>query len=266
MAAYVVTNTRYGANLRSGPSESAQVMTNMKFGTTLDLVQDTGTKWKKIRVLDGAAAGAEGFVSDKNLTRGKSAAVTSLVASIAFYWDLFDRGSGKEDVQPYKNHVLKMWDELGGGRPPNNNTSHDDWPWSGACISAFIRRAGGHAGFKFSSGHHRYIKDSIAQREASNQNAPFWGYRLAEKKPEVGDLVVQWRQTARTYDFVRSIMNTNTTFKGHTDAVCEIADGYLWAMGGNNSHSVGRKQYHLTADGHLRAENRVFMLMKNMTR
>lgn len=263
MVTYTITNTRYGANLRPQASESSQVIVNLKFGTTLDLLQDTGTKWKKVRVLNGGDANREGFVSDKNLTKEKSPAITKLMASIAHYWDLFDRGHGKEDVQPYKNHVLKMWDELGDGRPPNDNTSHPDWPWSGAAISAFIRRATGYAGFKFSSGHHRYIKDSVAQREAGNQSAPFWGHRLNEAKPEVGDLVVQWRTTPRTYDFVKSIMNSNTTFKGHTDVVCEIADGYLWGIGGNNSNSVGRKKYAIGPGGHLLAENNVFMLMKN---
>ena len=265
MADYIVTNTRYGANFRAGPSTSATKLGNFRFGTPLSLVDDTGTKWKVVEDEDGQ----RGYVSDVNLTVPRSDGITRLIASVAYYWDLFDRGRGKEDVLPYKNYVLKMWDDLGGGRPPGNNTSHPDWPWSAAGISAFVRRAGGYSGFIFASAHARFIHDAIVQRNAENTDAPFWAYRvedppgLNERPPEVGDLVVQWRKRKIDYDHAAG---TNE-FSSHSDVVSEIRDGYLWAIGANvGPHSVARKKYDLDSKGFLRTSRRVIALLSNRSK
>ena len=264
MIKFVVTNTQHGANLRAQPTVSSAVIRNLPFGTLLVLDEDTGTKWKKVTVNGGPHDGATGFVSDVNLTVARSPAVASLLGAAAHYWTLFDRGNGKENVQPFKNFVLTMWDELPASRPPNDDTSHPNFPWSAVGMSAFVRKAASYPTFKASSGHHRYIKDSVRARFANDNGAPFWGFRLTERKPEVGDLVVQWRQVPRSFDFVRSVADSDTTFKSHTDLVCEVKDGFLWSLGCNNGHSVARKRYRLDGNGHLRAENRTFMLMKNV--
>ena len=259
MPRFIVTNVYQGLNLRPSPSTSNTPLENMPFGTQVELIEDTGTNWKKVRVV---ALGPErvGFASALYLTEVKSDAIARLIASAAFYWELFDRGDGRENVQPFKNEVLKMWDDLGGGRPPNDNTSHDDWPWSAAGMSAFVRRAGGYTGFKFSAGHSTYIHDAIAKMQA-DRAAPFWGFRIAEKKPEVGDLIAQWRVTRRDYDYAA----THDEFKSHTDLVCQIVDGKVRAIGANvPTDTVGVKVSKLTPSGHLAGVRNEIAILKNM--
>ena len=241
------------------PSTSGALLGTMPFATVCELVEDTGTRWKKVSTrIDGAQR--VGFASDVYLTEARSDAIVRLMQSAMHYWTLFDRGEGLENVQPFKNEVLKMWDDLGGGRPPENDTSHVDWPWSAAGMSAFIRRAGGYTGFKFSAGHSTYIHDSIVKMMA-NRAAPFWGFRITEKKPEVGDLVAQWRKVRRTYDFAAA----NDEFRSHTDVVSQIVNGTVRAIGANvPTDTVGVKVYRLTPEGFLAGDRNEIAIMKNM--
>ena len=59
-------------------------------------------------------------------------------------------------------------------------------------------------------------------------------------------------------------MLTNRTFKAHTDVVCEIGPGSLWALGANNGNSVARRSYALDTDGFVQLTGDRFMIMKNM--
>jgi hypothetical protein len=259
MTRYIVTNVYDGLNLRPSPSTSGAPLETMKLGTQLELIADTGTKWKKVRIV-GSNPPREGFASDVYLTEVKSDAIARLIASAAHYWELFDRGDGREDTQPFKDLVLTMWDELGGGRPPGNDTSHPKWPWSAAGMSAFIRRAGGYTDFKFSAGHSAYIHDSIVKMKA-NKPAPFWGFKIGDKKPEVGDLVAQWRVTRIDYNHAA----THPEFSSHTDVVCQVMDGKVRTLGANvPTNTVGVKVYKLTPSGHLAGERNEIAIMKNM--
>jgi hypothetical protein len=270
---YIVTGMMDGANLRASPSNMGPFEGNLAFATIVEELAASPTKWKNVRVLDGPLAGKSGHVSNTNLTALHSEASGRLVQSAAFYWNEFDRGKGGEmddgkgknpPGTDYKAKVLKMWDDLGGGRPPDDNTSHKDFPWSAAGMSAFVRDAKGYDGFKFSAGHHAYIKHSVKQREDNKPVGPFWGFRLKEHKPRVGDLVVRWRGGVRTYDQVKAIMNTDQTFLSHTDVVCEIKSDFLWALGANNSDSVSRVSYKLDDNGFVKLTGDRFMIMKNM--
>lgn len=273
MTKYIVTRMDVGANLRAAPSDKATLVGNLPFSTIAEEVTASPTKWKHVKIVDGPFVGQIGHVSDRNLSILHSDAAGRLIQAAAFYWEEFDRGKGKEDDdtngksplgKSYKQKVLKMWDDLGVGRPPGDNTSHKKWPWSAAGMSAFVRRAGGYTGFKFSSGHHSYIKDSVKQREAGNPSCPFWGYELYDHKPRVGDLVVRWRGSVKTYAQVKAIMNNTTGFESHTDVVCEINPGSLWALGANNSNSVSRVSYELDSNGYVKLTGDRFMIMKNM--
>ncbi|MGO1077278.1 DUF2272 domain-containing protein [Inquilinus sp. CA228] len=258
MTQYIVTNVYDGLNLRPSPSTSGTPIKTMALGTLLELIEDTGTRWKKVRIV-GSSPVIEGYASDVYLTEVRSDAIARLIASAAHYWELFDRGSGTEDKPPYKGYVLQMWDELGQGRPPGDNTSHRDWPWSAAGMSAFIRRAEGYTGFKYNAGHALYINDAIVKMKA-NKPAPFWGYRINEKKPEVGDLVAQWRDNRIDYDHAA----THSSFKSHTDVVCQVLDGSVRAIGANvPTDTVGVKVYKLTTDGYLAGERSEIAILKN---
>ena len=259
MTRYIVTNVYTGANLRASASESGAILRNLPFGTLLDLVNDNGTKWKEVRVVQAGPA-VTGFASDVNLTIAKTDAISRLIASAAFYWELFDRGVGKEGVAPFKAEVLKMWADLAMGSPPGDNTSHPDWPWSAAGMCAFIRRAGGYTGFKQATKHAVYINDSIVKMKAQ-MPAPFWGFKINEKKPEVGDLIAQWRVTRIDYDFAA----THSDFSSHTDVVCQVLGDSVRAIGCNvPTDTVGVKVYRLDAAGFLKGARNEIAIMKNM--
>lgn len=267
---YLVIGMDNGANLRAAPSETAQLIGNLAFATLLDEVAPSPTKWKEVDVIDGPLAGRRGFVSSVNLAEVHSDGAARLVKAAAFYWEKFNRGKGKEGDEGgpnYKQMVLDMWDALGGGRPPNDNTSHPKWPWSAAGMSAFVRKAGqggGYDAFRYSNGHHAFIKHGVRMREAGDASGPFWGHRLGEHRPRIGDLVVRWRGGVKTYDQVKAIMSTSTTFLSHTDVVCEIRPGFLWALGANNSNSVNRAKYLLDPTGFVRPVSDRFMILRNM--
>lgn len=265
MSEFIVTNTQYGANFRSKPSTSGAFV-NLPFGTRLKLVEDDGGKWKKLE-----HNGEIGYVSDVNLTIVKTDAIARLIESCAYYWKIFERGAGKEMTDPYRKFVEQMWKDLGAGPPKDKKgrmiTDHPSWPWSAAAISAFVRRASGYKGFKYSSQHSVFIHDSIQARDKTNGAPPFRGYKLSEKKAEVGDLVVQWRKRKQTYSSAKKSSN----YKSHTDVICEVRPGYIWAIGGNiGPNSVSRKKYSIDARGHLlgldgkyHSDKTVFMIMKN---
>lgn len=273
---YLVIGMENGANLRESASDAGVLIGNLRFATRLREVAPTPTKWKHVTVTEGPLAGRTGHVSATNLAPVHSEGAARLVRAAAHFWEAFDRGRGKEGDTGagstprgpnYKAMVLAMWDALHGGRPPGDNTSHPDWPWSAAGMSAFVRRAnegGGYDAFRFSNGHHAYIKHSVRMREAGDASGPFWGFRLTEHKPQIGDLVVRWRGVPQTYDSVKRIMSTSTGFKSHTDVVCEIRSGFLWALGANNSDSVSRVKYLLDANGFVKLTGDRFMIMKNV--
>jgi hypothetical protein len=258
MTRYIVTNVYDGLNLRPTPSTSGTPIGTMPFATVCELIEDNGTKWKKVRAIFGGET-KEGFASDVYLTEARSDAIVRLLQSAMHYWTLFDRGTGREDVQPYKGFVLKMWDELGIGRPPGDNTSHKDWPWSAAGMCAFIRRAGGYTGFKQSASHARYIHDAIVKKQAG-QAAPFWGHRITQRKPQVGDLIAQWRIRRIGYDDAAA----GDGFSSHTDVVCQIVNGTARAIGANvEGDTVGVKVYRLTPDGFLAGERNEIAVLEN---
>lgn len=267
---YIVTGLLQGANLRAAPSKTGQELGNLKFA---DLVEETGPpseRWKQVRVLDGALAGQSGFVSDINLAAPRSDAVTRLIKSAAHYWRMFDFGRGRAGVEPYRQHVLDMWSQLG-SRPPGGNVLHKKWPWSAAGMSAMIRHAGGYDGFKYAEGHSEFIRHSIAQRDQNRPAGPFWGYDLHEAAPEVGDLVVQYRNTVQTMESVRA---GTGFFPSHTDVVVRVEANRCYAIGANvrvvrspapgAGNTLGHKILPIDPDtGQLKREQRVFMLMKN---
>lgn len=258
MTRFLVTNVFDGLNLRPSPSAAEPPLETMPFATEVELIEDTGTRWKKVRVL-APGSGRTGFASDRFLTEVRSDAIVRLVRSAAHYWVLFDRGAGRENVQPFKGHVLRMWDELGGGRPPGDDTSHPKWPWSAAGMSAFIRRAGGYDGFRFSAGHAAYIHDSIVKRRAGAA-APFWGHRITERRPQVGDLIAQWRVRRIDYDHA----GATDEFSSHTDVVVQVLPGSVRTIGANvPTDTVGVKVYRLDANGFLQGSRNEIAVMEN---
>jgi hypothetical protein len=197
-----------------------------------------------------------GVLSSANLRVPESDAKEALLAVAAVEWDRFDRGAGKEHVAPYWQYVGEMWDAIGETLTGKNR----DVPWSAACISFIVRRAG-YKGFKFAAAHAKYIHEAVVARLNNDESKDFWAYRTSEQKPAIGDLVCRKRSTAKiTYDTAK----TRDDFLSHTDFVVAIGDGYVDAVGGNVSHSVSITRYALDGAGFLDGQGgRVFAVMKN---
>nr|WP_281357727.1 DUF2272 domain-containing protein [Aromatoleum diolicum] len=140
-----------------------------------------------------------------------------------------------------------------------------DTPWSAAAISFMVRNAAErfpkYAKFKFAASHSRYMHASIVKRNAGDMDVPFWGFRLHEKRPEIGDIVGRWRETPRDFDDAE----TSDSFKSHTDIIVSVDSDSVLAIGGNVRQSVSISRYDKTGAGFLAATNGVFMHMVNRT-
>jgi hypothetical protein len=201
----------------------------------------------------------EGFVSERFLRPAAAEAREALVAQAIAEWLRFEKGLGKEQVDPYAGYVGEMWRAIGLDLDGRDR----DVPWSAAAISWMVRNAGEHfpqyRGFRFAAAHARYIHDAIVRRNAGDGAAPFWGFRLHERRPQLGDLVCRWRETPRDFDDAA----VQDSFKSHCDIVVRITADDVLAIGGNVAQSVSITRYQLTQTGFLGEEGGVFAHLVN---
>jgi hypothetical protein len=219
--------------------------------------------WVKIEVeINGAPV--EGVVKAEidgrpSLRDPVSAAREALVAEAIKEWLRFEKGQGREHHDPFFKFVGEMWQAIG----LNLDGKDKDIPWSAAAISFMVRHAGQdfpkYENFEFAAAHSRYLHDSIVKRKEGDTNAPFWGFRLHERRPEIGDVVGKWRVTPR--DFEDAEMSN--AFKSHSDIIVSVSPDFVLAIGGNVNESVNITHFEKTASGFLAAKDQVFMHMVN---
>ncbi|WP_081629234.1 DUF2272 domain-containing protein [Methylopila sp. M107] len=240
-------------NLRSSPVVAPETIKRTLYvGTPLEVLGDSAAPgWKKVRT----AAGEEGHVFGAYLRRVESVAKEALLDEAVAQWLRFNRGAGKETVDPYFRYIGAMWQAIGVQGVDGTDT---DQYWSAAFISYVVRNTGLYPGFVFAAAHSKYIHDGIKKR-VTGVSAPFWGFRLSEHRPQLGDLVCQWREVKQTYDTAAG----NSSFKSHTDFVVEVTKETVRTIGGNVSDSVSMKNFDLDANGFLVPENRVFAILRN---
>ena len=175
-------------NLRSQPVvQTDTLIASLPFGQVVEVLGNAPVAgWKSIRTQIGGTT-MDGFVAGARLREPVSAMKEALIAETATQWERFDRGEGPENVAPFAGFVGEMWQAIG--------MDHDGMdrgqPWSAAFIS-FVARRAGYNGFKFAAAHATYIHDSIVKRQAG-QASPFWGFRLNEHAPVLGDMVCRNR-------------------------------------------------------------------------
>ncbi len=87
------------------------------------------------------------------------------------------------------------------------------------------------------------MSDAILKRQAEDESAAYWGYRLSEKAPEVGDMVVYSRQEGIDYD------NQPEIYASPADIVTAVRPGEIDVIGGNVGHSVTKKTLSTDQDG-----------------
>lgn len=201
--------------------------------------------------LDGGSLA--GFVSAGHLRAAASPAREALIREAVGQWLRFQRGAGKENVDPFAGFVGEMWASIG----LDLDGRDGDQPWSAAFISFVVRRAG-YAGFRFAAAHARYIHDSIVRRQR-NEASPFWGFRITEHKPALGDMVCRWRAVPRSFDDAAR----RDDFKSHCDIVVQLGDGSVNTIGGNVANSVSTTRYRLDAQGFLDGSGNVFAVLRN---
>lgn len=219
--------------------------------------QTNNPRWLKVKAKISTGEEKEGFVSARFLRESVVEPRELLMYNAVKEWVRFNYGKGKEDQDPYYKYIGEMWKLIG----MDLDGKDRDVPWSAAYISYVVRNSGNeYAGFRFAAAHARYIHDSIAKRKV-NTEAPFWGYRLHEEKPALGDMVCAWRVNRIDYDFAE----THDAFKSHCDIIIEVKDKSIKAIGGNVANSVTIKTFSLDDRGYLKATNNVFALLKNRT-
>lgn len=212
-------------------------------------------EWIEIAVeIDGATK--HGVVKAEinglhTLREAVSNAREALVAEAINEWLRFEQGQAKEHIDPYFRFVGEMWKAIG----KNNLDGQDETPWSAAAISFMVRNAGKsfqkYNNFKFASRHSNYMHDSIKKQKTMDTNAPFWGFRLFQKRPEIGDIVGKWREEQSDFDDAEA----GRDFASHCDIVVCIHSDFVFAIGGNVRQSVSITRYAKTPNGYIDDEN-----------
>jgi len=255
-------------NFRSAPVvDPSNKLGTLFLGQPVEVkAQPPDPAWLEVSAtLSGQTASTDGFVSKRFLRDPVSANREALIAATIAEWMRFDRGLGQEDEDPFFKFVGEMWKNLG----INDRDGKDDIPWSAAAISFFVTGGGSaYSKFKFNGQHSVYIHDSIKKREANITDTPYWGFRLNERRPQLGDMICQWRDVPQTFSTAR----LNNDFNSHCDVVVKIDSekNELLAIGGNVrggnvDESVAVTTFRLAPGDFLARQGRVFAILTNIT-
>ncbi|MDD5322945.1 MAG: DUF2272 domain-containing protein [Methylococcales bacterium] len=175
-----------------------------------------------------------------------SKAREALIAEAIKEWLRFKQGQGKEFVDPFSGFVGEMWQAIG----LDLDGKDRGVPWSAAAISFMVRNAGNtfpkYKNFKFAAAHSKYMHDSIKKQKAGDANAPFWGFQLFEKRPEIGDIVGQSRGS-QGHGFQDA--EDGRSFISHCDIIVSERPDFVLAIGGNVKQSVSISRYEKTPGG-----------------
>ncbi|MBM3071228.1 DUF2272 domain-containing protein [Lelliottia sp. RWM.1] len=153
----------------------------------------------------------------------------------------------KEGEDGWWQRVGQYWENI--GRDDLDGRDHE-WPWSAAFISWIMRQSGAENRFAYSASHATYISKSIRDRNQGNTNALYWGFRLNERKPQVGDLVCWDRDSDKVVDYDHQHLGH---YNSHTDLVVSVSADEIEIIGGNVGNSVTRRPLALTDEGFLSA-------------
>lgn len=136
------------------------------------------------------------------------------------------------------------------------------WAWSAAFISWVMKTGNAGTRFRYSTQHSVYISQAIRDRLQSRMEAGYWGCRLNEVKPHIGDLVCWSRQPGVDYDH-----QAGGNYPGHCDVIIEATPSEVVVIGGNVGDSVTRRPLRLDSGGFLsptvQGSEYVFALMQN---
>lgn len=206
-----------------------------------------------------------GYLFKKYLRPEENISIERVIQEAISEWMRFDKGNGTEYTEPYSSYINEMWSARG---YPNITGKDRDWFWSAAFIS-FVLENAGYTSTKFDIWHSTYINEAL-QNRVLERKRDFWGYRIDEAEPQVGDILCQWRQNETTYEEAE----TKSRFPSHTDIIIAVRDRSVVTLGGNVANStsgsagvsVETKTWRRAADGLMIDEQRLFSIMKNQSR
>lgn len=251
-------------NFRTEPRISPQTLTGTVYlGQKIQNIKDSDVEgWVSCTAKVGSSE-REGFVSLKFLRSPLTENREKLVASVHNEWMRFARGTGKEHHDPYFKYVGEMWQSIG----INLDGTDRDTPWSAAAISFMVKNAGSaYRKFKYSPAHSKFVHHAINARFDEDDKVPFWGYRLDEVQPQIGDIICRDNPDyAPEVDF--NVAQNQSSYRSHTDIIMQIDSEHnkIIAVGGNVGHSVRIAEYDLT-HGDFAADTReTFAILKNIT-
>lgn len=156
------------------------------------------------------------------------------------------QGHTEAESAAYWERVGVYWSE--GTKTFGIDGRNHDWYWSATFISWLMRQAGAGERFRYSTMHSTYISQSIRNRQQQQQNGAYWGFKLGERVPAVGDIVCWTRGDSDiSYDNQKGGI-----YPGHTDLIVALDVQNAWIIGGNVGNSVTRRPVPRTAEGFLK--------------
>lgn len=227
----------------------------------IDLGAAAEDGWRRIK-----AGSDEGVAFEKYLREPGRPEVEALLRAALDEWLRFDKGQADEKADPYYKYVRHMWAAI---REPYDGRSKyasgEDVPWSAAFISWVVRQAGpAYAHFQFAASHSVFVNNAIKARITNRRDKPFWGYRITEEKPALGDIIQRNRGTG-SYSY--SYAENHAEYSSHSDIVVEVTPDVVRVMGGNVGDTVtisgNIQEYELDAEGFIKPDQNVIALLKN---
>lgn len=241
-------------NFRQTPAFGNNIIGSLNLAQAVEITgPQQGDRWMPCRA-NIFGSKKPGFVSKNVLRNELSNSKENLVQECVSQWIRFGRGTKKEHEQPFVEYVAAFWQSIG----MNLDGLDRDVPWSAAFISYVVKKAGGYNGFVFAASHSRYCHKAIRSK-LDNKNHPFWGYKISEHKPEIGDMVCRWRRNKVTYEKAA----IEQWYKSHCDIVVSIEKENVFTIGGNVKHSVRHTKYKIDNHGYLTGEGNVYAVLRN---
>ncbi len=154
-------------------------------------------------------------------------------------------GGHKEGENGFYQRIADYW--LTGTDTHGVDGRDHGWYWSAAFISWCEKKAGADKKFRYSTQHSVYISQSIRDHKNNRVDSGYWGWRLNEVKPSVGDLVCWARKNGIDYDH-----QNQGDYPGHTDIIVEVTPKQIVVIGGNVGDSVTRRPLALDDGGFIK--------------
>jgi hypothetical protein len=109
-----------------------------------------------------------------------------------------------------------------------------------------------------------FVNNAIKARVTDRTDKPFWGYRITEQRPALGD-IIQRNRAGNNFGF--SYAENHAEYASHSDIVVEVTPDVARVIGGNVQDTVSFgsnvQEYDLDGDGFIAPSQGVIALLKN---